>query len=689
MTRTYFKRVAAPPAPIDLNPRTEPALDFAYREFGTMTPADYDAIGFICGLEVHQQLATQRKLFCRCPAGTTDARVDAEVLRHMRPTLSELGQYDGCALMEFKTEKVIVYQLARSCVCTYEMDDTPPFPINEDAVRIALEIASTFDMALVSELQVMRKQYLDGSIPTGFQRTSMIAVGGELPFRESELGPGQVIRLRQLTIEEDSCREVSDVGHRVVFRADRLGTPLIETVTEPDMKTPADVAAGGRLIAAVARACGNVRRGPGAARQDVNVSVAGSRRIEIKGVPQHRTLPRLVHVEALRQLELLKIREELRQRGAALEMYELDDVATPWNASLVALVADAVRPSAFAPLRAALERGDTIAAVRLPLFRGLLAWRTQPGIVFAQEFSERLRVIACFTERPFMVHSDDAASGNPGNLARDTWERVRAQLGAGDDDAVIVTWGAEDDVATACREIALRARDALIGVPSETRQAHGDGTTGLERILPGPERMYPDTDTPQVAIPDAWLEALRRAELPWEREDRYVELGLSVPVARRLARSAWADVFDAAAPRSASVAARLAHALEKRIPHLWRRGALDGLPDGARVAALVRDVESGAMRPEAFDAAFDELLRHPARDADLVLAAYRAGDDDDALLAARLDVVRGLSRRPGQDDAAFARRALGQVMPYVLGRCAPADVRAAVADLLRETGGAA
>ncbi len=301
--------------PPELNPRREPVLDFKDRPLSEMTPDAYHDLGFLSGLEVHQQLLTQSKLFCRCPAGRRVDTVDAEVLRHMRPTLSELGEYDRTALMEFKTRKEIVYLLERGTVCTYEMDDTPPFHIDEAAVRIAVELAELCNLNLVSELHVMRKQYLDGSIPTGFQRTAMVGLAGEVPLRVPSLGIDRSLRIRQLSLEEDSCREVADVGHRITFRTDRLGMPLTEVVTEPDLLTPWELRAGAELLARIARATGKVRRGAGAARQDVNVSVAGGRRVEIKGVPHHRGLPLLTHIEAFRQLNLLRIREELRKRG--------------------------------------------------------------------------------------------------------------------------------------------------------------------------------------------------------------------------------------------------------------------------------------------------------------------------------------------------------------------------------------
>ena len=270
---------------------------------------DYEAIGFMCGLEVHQQLLTERKLFCRCPAGLYTREHDGTMLRHMRPTLSELGEYDGTALMEFKTKKNIVYLLHRSNVCTYEMDDTPPFLMNSEALDIAIEQCLMLGCDIVDEVHIARKQYLDGSIPTGFQRTAIVGVNGRLPFR------GRQLSITQVSVEEDSCREVSDRGHLIVWRTDRLGMPLIETVTGPELRTPDEVAEAILLIGRVCRSTGHVRVGLGASRQDVNVSVRGGSRVEIKGVPKAGWARVLVHGEAIRQVNLLALRDDLHRRG--------------------------------------------------------------------------------------------------------------------------------------------------------------------------------------------------------------------------------------------------------------------------------------------------------------------------------------------------------------------------------------
>lgn len=666
--------------PTDLNPRTDTPLDFVDADFGQLSPSDYDELGFMCGLEVHQQLNTTSKLFCRCPSGANTTKVDAEVLRHMRPTLSELGEYDGTALMEFKTRKEIVYQLERGSVCTYEMDDTPPFQIDAEAVKASLLQSRMLNLNLVSELHVMRKQYLDGSIPTGFQRTAMIGLTGEIPFAESELGSDRVIRIRQLSLEEDSCREISDVGHRIVFRTDRLGMPLTEAVTEPDLLTPIDVQRGGELLARVAQASGSARRGPGAARQDVNVSIAGGRRVEIKGVWSHRVLPTLVHTEAFRQLNLLRIRAELQKRGVEEAALTIPDYGLPWEVSELCTDASAIlKKTDFAPIRRALEGGQVAAAVRLPGFGGLMAHRTQPGMNFASEIAGRLRVIACLVGRPFMIDS----SVEYGLLGSE-WAQVRKSLSAGSrsEDAVVILWGGSLlDVATGCREVLLRAIDAIEGVPAETRQAFADGTTGFERILPGADRMYPDTDTPPFAVADAWVHEIeeRVPTPPWVRHEDYVQRGLPGDLAWRLIDAPWRPLFDALAPKTPEGARRLAWAMERQLTQHLRAGG--DLPSIEQLRPLGGILEVTDPKRHALDALLSAALKDPEFD----IAATLEMLDEPANIASALERVRRHAADLRSDDPAAATRwAMGLVMRGLLGRVEPREVELQIAAIFAE-----
>ena len=673
--------------PGDINPRTDPSLDFPDKPFKEMTSGDYRALGFMSGLEVHQQLDTQSKLFCRCPAGRSVTKVDAEVLRHMRPTLSELGEYDGTALMEFKTHKEIVYLLERGTVCTYEMDDTPPFEIDEEAVRIAIEMSELCNLNLVSELHVMRKQYLDGSIPTGFQRTAMVGLTGQIPFQVPELGVDRELSIRQLSLEEDSCREVSDIGHRVTFRTDRLGVPLTEMVTEPELLTPLELEFGARVLAQLARASRKVRRGPGAARQDVNISVAGGRRVEIKGVHHHRHLPFLVHTEAFRQLNLLRVKAELERRGVKVDVFRDPPDGLPWDTSQLCLEADVtLSGSNFHPVRRAITRGDTVCIVRLPGFGGLLGHVTQPGVTFAQELAGRVRVIACPVDSPFMTHSGIKVDG----LSSGEWKKLGRDLGADAGDSLVAVWGPEQDVATAAREVLIRAREALEGIPAETRQAHDDGTTGFERILPGPDRMYPDTDTPPLPIPDSVVMEVRAqlGEAPWARKARYTEMGLDDRAAGVLSVAPWADLFDEISPAEGEPARRLASVLEKRIPYHHRRARgskprlASELPYAERLTPLARAFEKGEIRPEALGWAADEVLAEPEVSVAEVLEKFRPRLDDGERLSGLLSDVAHRASAEGRSPELSLRWGMGEIMREFFGRVDPSEVRKRLSALL-------
>ena len=481
---------------------TRKEIGFVTRKEATLN--DYKRIGFKSGLEIHQQLKTKSKLFCRCPAGIfhDDNDYDAEVIRHMRPTLSEMGVYDGTALMEFRTRKEITYRINNETACTYEVDDTPPFPIDREALEIAISIALAAKMNIVGEVHITRKQYLDGSIPTGFQRSAIISVEGELQLKNKK------VRLIQLSLEEDSCREVSDIGHKRIYKTDRLGMPLIETVTYPDCLTPDELAEAAEYIRFLNRSTGRVRTGMGAAREDVNVSCEGGSRAEIKGVAHIKWIPELSHNEAFRQYALLNIRSKLQKM--------ISDPAA-WTLK-TREITEKEQMFHFAPVRAALDRGEKVMALNLPGCRGILSHFTQPGLIFADEISDRLKVIACI-EKPNMTHSEEIAEGNFNNL----FPEVAIWLSAGPDDAQIIMWGPADDIRTALETVEERIRLAFEGVPNETRKAFEDGTTMFERVLPGRDRMYPDTDSQPIAVTTEMLERLGKGQ-PVDVSVRFLQM---------------------------------------------------------------------------------------------------------------------------------------------------------------------
>lgn len=466
--------------------------------------ATYDRIGFMSGLEVHQQLLTKEKLFCHCPAGIYNKsdQYDAEIIRHMRPTLSELGEYDGTALMEFKTRKEIIYRLRNETACTYEVDDTPPFPINREALSIAIEISLLSKLNIVGEVHITRKQYLDGSIPTGFQRTAIIGVEGEIELKNKK------IRLIQLSIEEDSCREIYDIGHTRVYKTDRLGMPLIETVTYPDCVNPDEVMEACNYIRFLNRSTGKVRTGIGSGRQDVNVSCRGGSRVEIKGVAHTKWIPELTHNEAFRQWSLLLLRDYLRAKVAKPES---------WKITTFTLQADD-GIFTYAPLAHAIARKHILTLIKLPQFKGALSHFTQPGKMFANEISERLKVIACI-EHPNMLHSESINY----EFSIDEWKKLSRIADAQPDDALLLIWCHADDLQTAIETIEERCKMAFEGVPNETRKSFKDGTTIFERVLPGADRMYPDTDSAPIPLENSQIEELS-TNLPQVVMERYNQL---------------------------------------------------------------------------------------------------------------------------------------------------------------------
>jgi glutamyl-tRNA(Gln) amidotransferase subunit E len=570
------------------------------------TQADYDRIGFMSGLEVHQQLLTKKKLFCHCPAGKFNHSddYDAEIVRHMRPTLSELGEYDGTALMEFKTRKEIVYRIKNETACTYEVDDTPPFKIDREALGIALEITLLNKMNVVGEVHITRKQYLDGSIPTGFQRTAILGVEGEIPLKNKK------VRLIQLSIEEDSCREISDIGHVRIYKTDRLGMPLIETVTYPDMVNPDEVKEAANYIRFLNRSTGKVRTGIGAGREDVNVSCKGGTRIEIKGVAHNSWIPELTHNECYRQWSLLHLRDELLKRFPDFSGWKIETLD----------INQGQFTTDYEPLEKGKGQDHMIVLVKLPGFKGILSHFTQPGKCFANEIEERLKVIACL-ELPNMIHSEMPEPV----IKNEVWEKLATQISAGDDDALMIFWGPENDRKTALEVIQERCLMAFTGIPFETRKSFVDGTTIFERVLPGADRMYPDTDSAPIPLENDYIENLRNS-LPVEVIDRYKQLlgwGVSEYLHHYLFRNNLVPMIEKAEKELSVPPAFTARLLSQRLK--WIQGHYPASPEFTfeKVYNVLAFLKQQGIHYELAWQMLPELYMHPNMDIDSILTILR------------------------------------------------------------------
>lgn len=631
---------------------------------------DYDEIGLMCGLEVHQQLLTSTKMFCHCPAGLYTEEVDGTVLRHMRPTLSELGEYDGTALMEFKTKKNIIYLLHKSNVCTYEMDDTPPFLVNQQALDVTIEQCLMLGCDIVDEVHIARKQYLDGSIPTGFQRTAIVGVNGGLPFH------GRTLPIIQVSVEEDSCREVLDQGHLIVWRTDRLGMPLIETVTGPELHTPQQAAEAILLVGRVCRSTRHVRTGMGASRQDVNVSVRGGRRVEIKGVPKAGWAPGLVHGEAVRQVNLLKLRDELHRRGfttRASILTEHQDVTHMFARSAYGnlRLEEWERRVKQDELRPGFELGEgpfCVRAIKLTGLGGTLGWPTQPERTFTKELVGRVRVIAGMDQPPILLNSErwPDYDGSDREL-----HKLRQALHCEDNDEVVVVWGPLQDTLTAAQEIHIRYQDATEGVPHETRQPFADGSTDFERILPGPDRMYPDTDSPPTIITRERVEQLRAGlpEPPWQREARYAQAGVPAQTSYYLIRRGGADLVDLVAGQDPALTRRACFLFGEQLKGLERRGIPTRAIPPERWCELFNTLDDEPRLWQAWQPIVEHLAQTPQANIDSILhelklstpAEHWNGALHDALLAR-------YQAYPGETPQRKARFFMGRAMRELRGK---------------------
>src|SRR5438445_4034481 len=496
-------------------------------------PMDYQALGLKCGLEVHQQLATH-KLFCACPSLLSE-KTEGMFVRRLRPTQSEMGEVDAAAIEEAKRHLAFVYQVTDNS-CLVEADEEPPHEANGNALETGLLVSLMFRARPVGEVHFMRKLVIDGSNTTGFQRSALIAVDGSIEV------DGKKIGIPTILLEEDAARKVNEAEGQVGYRLDRLGIPLVEIATTPDIASPEEAAKVALGIGSWLRATRRVMRGIGTIREDLNVSIRGGSRIEIKGVQELRMIPLYVEKEVERQLALIEAMKELKARGVSridLAVQDLSPVLASSSSKVV---------------KGARDEGGTVLGARLPGFRGLLKGRLGP------ELAAHARVAGVRG----ILHSDEL----PGyGISAEEVDAIAKALRVSGNDAFVLVADDEGKARRAFEEMLPRIRAALVTVPEETRDPRPDGSTVYSRPLPGKARMYPETDVPPIRVTDALLERLRQ-ELPEPPERRAARLseryGIHEQQARQLVQEGSDDVFEAIAkefPDAKLVASVLLYAL--------------------------------------------------------------------------------------------------------------------------------
>jgi glutamyl-tRNA(Gln) amidotransferase subunit E len=624
---------------------------------------DYRRIGLKVGLEIHQELETGHKLFCRCPTRLFRGEPEYTFRRRLRPSQSELGEVDPAALYEFTHGKTIIYEANRETSCLVEMDEEPPGPLNEEALDICLTFALMTGSRPVDEVHVMRKIVVDGSNTTGFQRTCVVSIGGTV-----EAG-GRAYSLEQICLEEDAARKVDEDEETVRYRIDRLGIPLIEVSTAPELHSPREAEEVALAIGRLLRATGRVRRGLGTIRQDLNISIEGGAQIEIKGLQELELISKVVEYEAQRQVSLLSIASELRGRGVEPSGLREEPID----------LTDLLASTGCQAIREALSRGRRALALRLPGFGGLPERELCPGLTFGAELAERARawggadMILYLEELPGIGLGD----GEISSILSKTMTTER--------DALFIAVGEEGRCMRSLRALLERAREAVLGVPSETRAPNPDGTTRYTRPRPGAARMYPETDVFPLPIKPERLERLRAAlpETPQAKLRRFMEsYKLNEKIARQVMDSPYCELFEELARGTGAPPTVIAVTLTETVKSLEREGVKIGEVREASLRGLFRLLGEGAMTKEAIPDLLRWLSANPEASPEEGLEALGlkiiSGDELRLLIGRLVEENRELVARMG--DKALGPL-MGIVMSRVRGRAKPEEVQL----LLRET----
>ncbi len=630
----------------------------------TTTTFEPEDLGLKVGLEVHQQLATHKKLFCGCRMSEKSG-LQSEIKRQLRSTQSELGRTDDAALFESKLARTILYKVDASSACLVEIDEEPPHDLNQEALEIAFSIVLLLKSKPVDELHVMRKIVIDGSNTTGFQRTVVLALGGELKVGS------RVVPVQAISLEEDAARIVGKSADESIYSLDRVCTPLIEVALAPVTCPFSEIATIAVTLGQLMRSTRKVARGLGTVRQDVNVSIRNGNVIEVKGVQKLDLLPKIVEFEGMRQSGMLMVAQELQKRGLDAKRVAIEVV------DLTALFDRTTSPV----LRGNLDSKGSVFGARLEGFKGILGYEPFDGIRLGSELADIARSHGYLG----MFHSDELPAYG---ISEAEVSSVKSKLSTGDNDAFILLVGVDQDPKTTASFLENRIRDAYNGAPAETRSPTEDGKTRFSRPRPGAARMYPETDIFPIPVQDEFLAKIKDSLPPSysSQIDTYIsKYHLSPKLAKQVFDSDRQRLFDEIATASKVAGSVVATALTETMVSLERDGRDTSRINDDHLRRLFEVLGEGRIAKEAIPDILKVIAEGEANSTDKAIQALslsRLGSTDlEEIIQKTVEENHDELTKHGKDSFGPL---MGKVMVKVRGKADGKEVSSVLKKIIGE-----
>lgn len=470
-------------------------------DLNSLKELNYEKLGLKCGIEIHQQLNTG-KLFSSKPCKIfANEDLDKVIYRKLRFSQGEGGSIDVAALNEFKQQKIQEYRYNDECAGLVELDEEPPHEPNKVAIETAIKVGQMMNVIFFDKVQFMRKIIVDGSITSGFQRTAMLGANGYLI---SSYGR---VEINAINIEEDSSRIIERSPLKNIFSLDRQGIPLIEITTGPQIKSPIQAQELARELGNILRSFQEIKRGLGTIRQDLNISIKGGKKIEIKGAQNLNLLPEIIDDEIRRQIIHLSIISEVKSRGiepnrlSDAKIYDLSNVFGNTTSKVL--------------LTNLEDKQAGVYGIKLRGFKGILGHEMQKNYRFATEVSKKNQKL--FPQVKGLFHSDELPKYG---ITEKEVEDVRKEMKIEENDSFILVAQNKNLASDSLRYILSIIIELISSMKGEVRQVDPKGTKTLFlRPTPGSARMYPETDVEEKVLTPDYLESLKK-QLPERYEER-------------------------------------------------------------------------------------------------------------------------------------------------------------------------